>query len=47
MPTLRHFINITRCRTMHDHPRFVGSPKDVADGMEEWFSRGMRGVRVV
>ena len=38
LPTPRDFINITRRGTMHDHPRFVGSPKDAADGMEEWFS---------
>jgi len=37
-PTPRDFINITKRGTFHDHPRFVGSPKDVADGMEEWFS---------
>jgi FMN-dependent oxidoreductase (nitrilotriacetate monooxygenase family) len=37
MPTPRDFINITRRGTFHDHPRFVGSPKDVADGLEEWF----------
>ena len=37
LPTPRDFINITRRGTFHDHPRFVGSPKDVADGMEEWF----------
>ena len=38
LPTPRDFINITRRGTFHDHPRFVGSPKDVADGLEEWFS---------
>ena len=38
LPSPRDFINITRRGTFHDHPRFVGSPKDVADGMEEWFS---------
>jgi FMN-dependent oxidoreductase (nitrilotriacetate monooxygenase family) len=37
LPTPRDFINITRRGTFHDHPRFVGSPKDVADGLEEWF----------
>jgi FMN-dependent oxidoreductase (nitrilotriacetate monooxygenase family) len=37
LPTPRDFIDITRRGTFHDHPRFVGSPKDVADGMEEWF----------
>ncbi len=38
LPTPRDFINITRRGTFYDHPRFVGSPKDVADGMEEWFA---------
>jgi FMN-dependent oxidoreductase (nitrilotriacetate monooxygenase family) len=38
LPTPRDFIEITRRGTAHDHPRFVGSPKDVADGMEEWFA---------
>ncbi len=38
LPTPRDFINITRRGTFHDHPRFVGSPKDVADWLEEWFS---------
>ena len=37
-PTPRDFIEITHRGTFHDHPRFVGSPKDVADGMEEWFA---------
>ena len=37
-PTPRDFIDITRRGTFHDHPRFVGGPKDVADGMEEWFA---------
>jgi len=37
LPAPRDFINISRRGTFHDHPRFVGSPKDVADGMEEWF----------
>ncbi len=38
LPTPRDFINITHRGTFHDHPRFVGSVKDVADGMEEWFA---------
>ena len=37
LPTPRDFIEITRRGTFHDHPRFVGSAKDVADGLEEWF----------
>ena len=38
LPTPRDFINITQRGTFHDHPRFVGTPKDVADGLEEWWS---------
>ncbi len=44
LPSPRDFINITRRGTFYDHPRFVGSAKDVADGMEEWFAtRGCDG----
>jgi FMN-dependent oxidoreductase (nitrilotriacetate monooxygenase family) len=37
LPTPRDFIEITRRGTAKDHPRFVGSAKDVADGLEQWF----------
>jgi len=37
-PTTRDFMEISHRGTFRDHPRFVGSPKDVADGMEEWFA---------
>ena len=37
-PTPRDFMEISHRGTFHDHPRFIGSPKDVADGMEEWFA---------
>ncbi|MEJ0015539.1 MAG: LLM class flavin-dependent oxidoreductase [Acetobacteraceae bacterium] len=37
-PTTRDFMEVTQRGTFRDHPRFVGSPKDVADGMEEWFA---------
>jgi FMN-dependent oxidoreductase (nitrilotriacetate monooxygenase family) len=37
-PTTRDFMEVSHRGTFRDHPRFVGSPKDVADGMEEWFS---------
>ena len=37
LPSPRDFINITRRGTFHDHPRFVGTPADVADGLEDWF----------
>jgi FMN-dependent oxidoreductase (nitrilotriacetate monooxygenase family) len=37
-PTVRDFIEISARGTIHDHPVFCGSPKDVADQMEEWFT---------
>ena len=37
-PTTRDFMEVSHRGTFRDHPRFVGSPKDVADGMEEWFT---------
>jgi len=39
-PTTRDFMEVSHRGTFRDHPRFVGSPKDVADGMEEWFATG-------
>jgi FMN-dependent oxidoreductase (nitrilotriacetate monooxygenase family) len=38
LPSPRDFITVTQRGTFHDHPRFIGSPKDVADGLEEWFT---------
>jgi FMN-dependent oxidoreductase (nitrilotriacetate monooxygenase family) len=35
-PTVRDFIDVTHRGTFHDHARFIGSPKDVADGLEQW-----------
>jgi FMN-dependent oxidoreductase (nitrilotriacetate monooxygenase family) len=47
LPTPRDFIEITRRGTAKDHPRFIGTAKDVADGMEEWFTgRGCDGFVV-
>src|SRR6185312_5701439 len=37
-PTTRDFMEVSHRGTFRDHPRFVGSVKDVADGMEEWFA---------
>lgn len=37
LPTPRDFIRITNRGTAKDHPRFVGTPQDVADGLEAWF----------
>ena len=36
--TTRDFMEVTQRGTFHDHPRFIGSPKDVVDSMEEWFA---------
>jgi len=46
-PTTRDFMQISQRGTHRDHPRFVGSPKDVADKLEEWFvTRGCDGYVV-
>ncbi len=37
-PTVRDFIEVSARGTFHDHPRVWGSPKDVADQLEEWFT---------
>ncbi len=37
-PTTRDFMEVTQRGKFRDHPRFIGSPKDVVDGMEEWFA---------
>ena len=43
-PTVRDFMEISGRGTFHDHPIFCGSPKDVADRMEQWFiERGCDG----
>ena len=37
-PTTRDFVKHSGRGTVRELPRFVGSPRDVADGLEEWFS---------
>ena len=37
-PTTRDFMEISHRGTLRDHPRFIGTPKDVVDGLEEWFT---------
>ena len=37
-PTVRDFMDASGRGTIHDHPVLCGSPKDVADQMESWFS---------
>lgn len=37
-PTVRDFLNHTGRGTLRELPRFVGTPSQVADQMEEWFT---------
>ena len=37
-PTIRDFVQFSSRGTVREFPRFVGTPKDVADGLEEWFT---------
>jgi FMN-dependent oxidoreductase (nitrilotriacetate monooxygenase family) len=37
-PTVRDFMEASGRGTLRDHPVFCGSPRDVADQMEAWFS---------
>ncbi|MDQ2803972.1 MAG: LLM class flavin-dependent oxidoreductase [Pseudomonadota bacterium] len=37
-PTVRDFIDVSGRGTLHDHPVFCGSPSDIADQMEQWFT---------
>jgi len=37
-PTTEDFVTYSGRGTTHDMTRFIGSPKDIADQMEEWFS---------
>ena len=39
-PTVRDFIDFSGRGTVREAPNFVGTAKDVADGMEEWFTGG-------
>ena len=36
-PTSRDFVNVTRRGTVRELPLFVGTPNEVADGLQEWF----------
>ncbi len=36
-PTIRDFVEVSNRGTIREFPLFVGSPKDIADKMEEWF----------
>ena len=37
-PTTRDFIQWSGRGTLYEMPRFVGTPAEVADGLEEWFA---------
>lgn len=36
-PTIRDFVEFSNRGTVREFPRFVGTAKEVADGLEEWF----------
>ena len=42
-PTPRDFVEFTRRGTLDEFPVFMGSPKQVADQMEEWFETACDG----
>ena len=37
-PTIRDFVQFSSRGTVREFPRFVGTPKEIADGLEEWFT---------
>jgi alkanesulfonate monooxygenase SsuD/methylene tetrahydromethanopterin reductase-like flavin-dependent oxidoreductase (luciferase family) len=37
-PTIRDFVQYSSRGTVREFPRFVGTPKEIADGLEEWFN---------
>lgn len=39
-PTVRDFVHFSGRGTIREFPNFVGTPSDVADQMEEWFTTG-------
>ena len=39
-PTPRDFVRYSGRGTLREMPRFVGTPREVADGLEEWFTGG-------
>ncbi len=38
-PTVRDFVDFSNRGKLREHPLFAGSPRDVADGLEEWFEQ--------
>ena len=45
-PTPRDFVNVSRRGTVREMPLFVGTPREVADGLEEWFEEACDGFVV-
>tara|TARA_R110002096_G_scaffold5159_18_gene24155 strand:- start:7168 stop:8538 length:1371 start_codon:yes stop_codon:yes gene_type:complete len=39
-PTVADFVQYSGRGTIHEAPNFVGTPRDVADGLEQWFAGG-------
>ena len=37
-PTVRDFVEVSGRGTVKEHKMFAGTPKQVADQMEEWFT---------
>jgi len=45
-PTPRDFVNVSRRGTVREMPLFVGTPAEVADGLQEWFEAACDGFVV-
>ena len=45
-PTPRDFVNVSRRGTVREMPLFVGTPGEVADGLQEWFEEACDGFVV-
>jgi alkanesulfonate monooxygenase SsuD/methylene tetrahydromethanopterin reductase-like flavin-dependent oxidoreductase (luciferase family) len=39
-PTVRDFVDFSRRGTVKEAPHFIGNAKQVADGLEDWFTSG-------
>jgi FMN-dependent oxidoreductase (nitrilotriacetate monooxygenase family) len=39
-PTVRDFVTVSNRGNLREHPLFFGSPREVADGLEQWFAEG-------
>jgi len=39
-PTTRDFVQFSGRGTIREMPRFIGTPAEIADGLEEWFAGG-------